>query len=131
MRVFLYRFAGFSGLGIVAFIFDFILLAFLKEVAGMHYLRAAGIAFIIATSFHYLAARRIVFKKSSRSYLAGYPYFIAVAIVNLGITLGLMKFAVETIGLYYLLARPLVSSIVGTLNFIINTKLTFRASFFN
>ena len=131
MRALLYRFAGFSGLGIVAFMLDFALLALFKEVIGMHYLRAAGIAFIIATSFHYLLARRTVFRKSSRSYLAGYPYFIAVAIVNLGITLGLMKFAVEGIGLYYLLARPLVSSIVGTLNFIINTKLTFKSSFLN
>ena len=49
MRALLYRFAGFSGLGIVAFMLDFALLALFKEVIGMHYLRAAGIAFIIAT----------------------------------------------------------------------------------
>ena len=129
MKSAIIKFAGFSGIGVFAFLIDFALLAFLTEVAGINYLRAAGFAFVFATSLHYLAARRIVFRTSSRSYLAGYPYFIAIALINLGLTLALMKIAVEDLNLYYLLARPLVSCVVGIINFVVNTNLTFKSYF--
>lgn len=123
------KFFGFSGLGALAFGFDLLLLALLVEYARLPYLPAVACAFILATSFHYLAARRFVFRHSSRSYTRGYPYFIAFALINLALTVGLMYVFVTFFDVYYLLARPLVAALVGIWNFLINTRITFKGTF--
>lgn len=120
------RFVTFSGLGVGAFLVDLALLAFLTEMLDIFYLVSAALAFIIATSFHYGAARYYAFPETKRSLQGGYIWFISIACVNLIVTLVFLNFLVEKIGMYYLVARTLVSMFVGTLNFIANSVLNFN-----
>lgn len=119
------QFAEFSGIGVIAFILDLVLLAFLTEIVGLFYLVSAFISFICATSLHYTASRFLVFKKTSRSFRRGYMYFITIAAFNLFLILALLRLFVEQFGIHYMFARVMVGSIVGTWNFLINKKLTF------
>jgi len=129
-KKFAFRFVAFNGIGIFAFLIDILLLAILTEYFKIYYLASAAFAFISATTFHYLVARRFAFKGTSRPLAQGYAYFIGIAIINLTLTLLLLRFGVENLGMHYLIARPLVSVFIGLWNFVINTKLTFRAFFF-
>lgn len=131
MKLFITRFIRFSGLGVLAFILDFLLLAFLVEGIKMYYLHAAAIAFVLATTVHYTFVRKTVFRHAPRSYTQGYPYFISIGIINLGLTIALMGYAVGTVGINYLIARPAISIFIGTWNFIINAKLTFNSRLFS
>lgn len=120
------RFVTFSGLGVLAFCIDLALLAFLTEIIGLYYLVSAAIAFLLATSAHYITARRFAFRETTRSFHEGYAWFIAIATVNLIVTLVCLNLLVEQLGIYYLIARTLVSMVVGTLNFITNSVLNFK-----
>jgi len=131
LKKFAFRFIAFNGIGICAFIIDIVLLTLLTEYFKVYYLTSAALAFIIATTFHYLVVRRIAFKSTSRPLAQGYAYFIIIAIINLILTILILKFSVEIIGLHYLIARPLVSVFIGLWNFIISTKLTFKTPLYH
>lgn len=118
--------AGFTVLGVLAFALDLSILVLLTEIAHMHYLYALTISFLSATSLHYLLARRLVFPRTTRSLSHGYLFFMTSAAFNLGLTLALMKIAVDHYDIYYVFARPTVSVIVGVWNFVVNTKFTFK-----
>ena len=120
------RFVTFSGLGVLAFALDIALLAFLTEVLGLFYMVSATLAFLFATSLHYSAARTFAFPETKRSFREGYLFFITIACINLIVTLVLFNLLVEKLGIYYLLARVLVSAAVGVSNFATNSVLNFN-----
>ncbi len=124
-RKYFRQFAEFSGIGILAFLIDLALLAFLTEVIGLFYLISAFISFICATSMHYTTSRFLVFKTTSRSFKKGYAYFIAIAVFNLFLILVLLRLFVENAGVHYMVARVMVGALVGVWDFLINKKVTF------
>lgn len=63
------QFAGFSGIGMAAFVLDLAILALLTEIVGVSYLASAVFSFICATSMHYSASRLLVFRHTSLSHL--------------------------------------------------------------
>ncbi|MEK6858989.1 MAG: GtrA family protein [Nanoarchaeota archaeon] len=119
------QFAGFSGIGIIAFLMDLALLAFLTEIIGLFYLVSAFISFICAASIHYTISRFFVFTTTSRSFKRGYAYFIAIAVFNLFLLLVLLRLFVENAGVHYIVARVMVGALVSVWGFLINKKLTF------
>lgn len=120
------RFITFSGLGVLAFVVDIALLALLTELFDVFYMLSATLAFICATSGHYIAARHYAFPETKRPFRQGYAFFIAIASINLIVTLVLLNLLVEKLGFYYLLARVLVSAAVGIFNFATNSVLNFN-----
>ena len=111
--------ASFSGL-------DFVILLLLVDFANIFYLEAAGVSFVIATTLHYFVARRWGFKGTSRAQGEGYLFFLAFGAISLGLTLVLMALIVEDFGWYYLLAKIVVATIIGIINFFAHYYLTFR-----
>lgn len=93
--------------------FDFVALRVLKEYAQLHYLWAAGIAFVLSTIISYILSMRFVFKgKEGRDRKEEFTVFAVLNCVGLGLTELLMWVFVDKLGLYYMFAKVFVSAAV-------------------
>ena len=115
-----------TAVSFVAFGFDLLLLWLLVEYGGMQYLWAAALAFVAANTLHYGLGRAWVFAGTERGITAGYVYFLINACVGLTITLSLLAFFVEVVGIHYIVARTLASVFAGLAVFLLNAVLNFR-----
>lgn len=111
---------------IAGFALDMALLVFLVEVAGVAYLPAAALAFVLAMSAQYVVARVWVFKHSDRGLGAGYFYFLLNTAVGLVVTLALFWLLLELAGFHYLLARVAASIVAGLVVFFLNAVFNFK-----
>jgi putative flippase GtrA len=93
---------------------------------GVNYIIATGLAFLIAVTLNYLLSRKFVFNKTETLYLKGYIQFILVASIGVTLTIAGMYALVTLIGVYYLLARCLISSLVGIGNYLFNLYCNFK-----
>ena len=108
------------------FVFDLALLWALVELGGMDKLLAAALAFIAATSLHYLFGRTWIFRGTERGVASGYVYFLINAGIGLVITIALFAAFIRWTSINYLVARALVSVIAGLTVFLLNAILNFR-----
>ena len=108
------------------FAFDLALLWALVEFAGMDKLVAAALAFIAATSLHYVFGRTWIFRGTERGVASGYVYFLINAVIGLVITIALFAAFIRWTSINYLVARTLVSVIAGLTVFLLNAILNFR-----
>src|SRR3989344_5760466 len=111
--------SSFSGL-------DFVMLIIFVDFFKIFYLNAAGISFVIATTLHYFVARRWGFKGTDRAHGEGYITFIVLGVISLGLTIFFMELLVNDLDWHYLLAKLLVVTILGVINFFSHYYLTFR-----
>jgi dolichol-phosphate mannosyltransferase len=112
-----YEFIGYIGVGGMAFIADFGLLAILT-LAGLHYLPAALAAFLLGTWINYQLAVRWVFSyRAIDARGAEFGLFLLVGVVTLGVSLGLMALLVENLGMHVLLAKCVVTAFTLVSNF--------------
>lgn len=102
----------------IALAVDFGSLIFLHEVFGMHYLIAATIGFLLGLSVNFLLSIIWVFPlhrpedRRREMFL-----FAGIGVIGLIATDILMLLFVETVGLYYVLAKALTTIIVFFWNF--------------
>ncbi len=122
----LLRFARYGLVGGSTFLLDLLILYFLVEKLYSNYLLATGLAFFFSVSLNYAISRKIIFKSSSRNAISGYFYFLVFAAGGIAGTLAGMAILVGFFGLNYLLARGLVSAIIGMLNYILNLYFNFK-----
>lgn len=120
------RFAKYSAVGGATFGLDLALLFALIEFAGMDYVLAAGIGFLVGVSLNYFLARQFVFRGTARGLRAGYLYFLAIAGMGLVLVTGSMFVAVGMLGLPYLLARVGIAGLVGIWNYLANLYFNFQ-----
>ncbi|HKX93045.1 MAG TPA: GtrA family protein [Sphingomicrobium sp.] len=109
-----------------AFLFDLALLWALVEHGGMDKVLAAALAFIAATSLHYVFGRTWIFRGSDRGVASGYALFLVNAVVGLAITIVLFAAMIRWTPINYLVARVLVSVVAGLAVFLLNAVLNFR-----
>ncbi len=124
--VYITRLLRYSAIGTVAVILDLLLLFVFVEFLHIFYLVAAAMAFIIAHSSNYYVQREWGFKETEQGIKRSYVYFISFGIMGIFLTIGLLAFMVEYLGLNYLFARWLVSLIVGGFMFFLHYRITFR-----
>ncbi len=116
----------FSLTAIVGLVLDLLILLGLVEIAGMHYIFAATLAFAIAAIAEYTLDRKWSFKDSNAEIKKGFISFIIIAIFTIIlISLGLWVL-VELFHMYYLTSRIVIMPIIGTINFILNYAITFE-----
>ncbi|AMB93729.1 GtrA family protein [Aerococcus sanguinicola] len=110
----------FGLIGVLATVIDFALLTALTEWGYVHYLLSAGIAFVVATIFNYLASMRYVFvsRFSKEERLQELLLFVSLSVVGLILNQFFMWAFVEKLGIYYLLAKVLATFLVMAWNFI-------------
>lgn len=112
---------------LISFALDFGMLAFLTEVAGLHYLLSAGISFLLGTSLSWVLSVLWVFDVRTRSSkLLEYGLFVLVGVVGLGLNEALLWLFTDRWGVYYLLSKIIAASIVFFWNFGMRKTLLFR-----
>lgn len=111
------EFVRYIGVGGVAFIADFTLLAILT-LAGVHYLPAALVAFLLGTWVNYQMAVRWVFTyRAIDTRGTEFGLFLLVGVVTLGVSLGLMTLLVEGLAMHVLLAKCVATAFTLVANF--------------
>lgn len=122
------RFLTYSVVGATTFAFDLALLFVLTDLFGVHYLSAAGGAFLIAVSCNYLISRRYVFKKTKTHLGRGYLNFFCIAGVGLLIVTGGMYILTTQLGVNYYIARIGIAGLTGFWNYLLNLYLNFKVA---
>lgn len=104
--------------GGAAFAADFLALWALVSLAGLHYLPATALAFVLGVWANYQLSIRWVFVYRSLS-LSGIEFviFLTVGVVGLGVSLGTMSVLAGWLGMHYLLAKALATMLTLLVNF--------------
>jgi putative flippase GtrA len=111
----------------VGFSVDFGILLLLVEAAGMHYIAAATIGFVVGTTITYLLSIFWIFpRRNMKRKSAEYMLFIAVGVVGVLLNDGLLWMFTELLSIYYLISRILSGSLVFFWNFFARKRLLFR-----
>ena len=120
------RFLRFTAISSITFAVDLFLLFAFTDWLGIHYLVSVVLAFLIAITINYVFVRPLVFPESTRPVGTGYVYFVVIITVGASLSVALMAFMVEVLGLHYLLARILIACFVGFWNYLMNAYVNFR-----
>lgn len=120
-----YIIAKYATVGATSAVVDFGALFILTDLANIHYLASATIAFILAALVNYTLNRIWTFKSSGKR-RKQLPVFFIIAILGLIINNNIMYFSVEHMDLHYLWAKVFAAAIVTFWNFFGNKYLTFR-----
>jgi len=120
------RFFRYSLVGGSTFLLDLALLFLLIDCLQIDYLRAAGVAFLVAVSINYVVSRTFVFPGTTRTLKQGYFNFIGIALLGLGLVVGGMFVVVEKLGVSYLVARILIAAVTGFWNYLMNLFVNFK-----
>jgi putative flippase GtrA len=124
------RLIRFTVSGLTCFTFDMLMLRWLTETMGVHYLVSAALAFLVAVSCHYLINRRWAFKGTERALVHGYAYFVTFAVINMSLMVASLSLLVEVFHVPYLSGRIGIAGALGIINFIANSTITFKVSLF-
>lgn len=111
------EFVRYIGVGGVAFVADFTVLAILT-FAGMHYLSAALLAFLLGSWVNYrLSVRWVFVYRAIDTRGTEFGLFLMVGVITLGISLGLMALLVDGLAMHVLLAKCVVTAFTLVANF--------------
>ncbi|HEV7121605.1 MAG TPA: GtrA family protein [Candidatus Paceibacterota bacterium] len=116
----------YAAVGVSTLLFDLGILYVAVSVLEIPYYVATPSTFLIAVSGNYVLSRHFVFKDSIRSWHGGYAYFSVAAILGAFVTTTLVVAMVSSFGLYYLMARVLVSGLIGLGNYVFNLYFNFK-----
>ena len=108
------------------FVIGLVLLWVLVEFGDMDEVIAAGIGFLTANSIHYALGRGWIFRGTDRAIASGYALFLVNGGVGLAMTMGLYAAVLQLTAIDYLVARVLVSVVVGLTVFVLNAVWNFR-----
>ena len=124
IQLFRYGFVG--GL---AFLVDYGTMVLLTEFAGMHYLLAATISFILGLITNYLLSITWVFnqhKLNNRWF--EFLLFAFIGVVGLGLNDAIMFLCTERCGIHYTFSKIIATAIVFFWNFLARKLILFKQS---
>lgn len=109
----------FGIVGGLAFVVDYSILVFSKEVLDFHVLIATSLGFIISVIFNYWASITFVFEaKQNRNKTTEFIIFVVLSAIGLILTEISMWFGVELLNLNYSIVKIVVAVIVMIFNFL-------------
>jgi dolichol-phosphate mannosyltransferase len=112
-----FEFVRYIGVGGVAFIADFALLAVLVW-AGLHYLFAALLAFLLGTWVNYrLSVRWVFVYRAIETRTTEFGLFLLVGVMTIALSLALMALFVERLEMHVLLAKCVATAFTLIFNF--------------
>lgn len=124
IQLFRYGFVG--GL---AFLVDYGTLVLLTEFAGMHYLLAATISFILGLITNYLLSITWVFNQHKlNNRWVEFLLFAFIGVVGLGLNDAIMFLCTERCGIHYMLSKIIATAIVFFWNFLARKLILFKQS---
>lgn len=122
------RFLRYTTVGVSTLLLDLSLLWMLVNWLSINYLVATGASFFISVTINYAISRLWVFKGTERELARGYMYSIQIALVGALTTVAGMWTIVTVTGWHFLVARILVSGVVGLWNYLMNLFLNFQVA---
>ena len=122
------RFMRYTVAGLSTFFFDLFLLFVFIDYFHINYLVATSTAYLIAVTINYYLCRTHVFHGTERRVHTGYVYFVVIALMGMGIvTFGMFIF-LEFLHMHYILARLIISAMVGIWNYPMNLFVNFKVA---
>lgn len=117
----------FGIVGVIATIIDWTIFYLLFNLFNVNYLVAKTIAFAISTVFNYLLSMKYVFqsKFGAEERHKEFQLFVLSSLIGLSLTLILLWFTVEIIGIHANYANIMVAVVVMCINFVLR-KLLFE-----
>jgi len=116
-----YALAAFGG-----FAADYAALVLLKEWAGLHYLLAVPLAFLVGIAVNYLIGIWLVFLRGKLSLGKELLLFLTISLIALAITEGSMFLLTDLLLLDYRLSRVLSGVVTYLFNFFSRRVLLYR-----
>ena len=116
------RFAAIGGL---ATVLQYVLLAAMVELAGMHPVLASALSFAISALVNYKLNHGFTFGGTARHEVA-LPRFLLVAGVGLALNSAIMALAYTGFGVHYLLAQVIATGVVFAWTFTGNRLWSFQ-----
>lgn len=122
----LVKLARFSGVGFTCFGLGLAILAGLHELAGVNYLLAYIVSFIVTNITGYLLNARFTFRPESVDHLGAIRYMTVNAVLLVANT-GALKLLVDFAHMWYLLAAILLAAVNMPVSFLGQWLFTYRA----
>ena len=116
----------FAAIGAASALLGWILLYLLVRVAGLHYLAAFVLSFLVMNALAYLSAGRYAFRGKGMRDRAGLFRYYAISLASLGCNGLALAFLVERVGLNYLVAAAVLALANAPVNFLLHRRLTYR-----
>lgn len=107
--------------------FDALLYWLFTRKLGFYYLLAAALSFLIVVTWSFFINRFWTFRYRSKNFTATYLKFVSANAISITLNLTILFLLVDFIQIYDLLAKVLVSTLVGLFNFSLNKLWTFRS----
>lgn len=105
--------------GGLAFIVDYVILIFSKEILKLPILVSSGLAFSLSVVFNYILSVKWVFDVNEKnSKKKNFVIFIVLSIIGLFITEIIMEAGCNYFKVYYLIVKIIATAIVMIFNFI-------------
>lgn len=117
-----YGLAAFGG-----FAADYAALLALKEWAGLHYLAAVPIAFLLGIAVNYLIGIWVVFRRGNLPLMKELALFITVSLLALAITEGSMFTLTDLLRIDYRISRLITGAVTYLFNFFARRFVIYRA----
>ena len=109
----------FGIVGFLCFFIEYGILVFLTEVAGVNYLISNACGFSVSVLVNYILSIIFVFDADKgRNKFKEFIVFLLFSIGGLGINQFVMWFAVELLGIHYMISKIGATAIVMVYNFI-------------
>jgi len=119
MRKLFKQIIRFGIVGFLCFFIEYGILVFLTEVAGVNYLISNACGFSVSVLVNYILSIIFVFDANKdTNKFKEFVVFMLFSIGGLGINQGVMWFAVEILGIHYMISKIGATAIVMVYNFI-------------
>ena len=120
------RFIKYSLVGLVSFSFSLASLFVLTNYLKIYYLTSTAISLVFGICLNYAINFVWVFGDSKVKSVKRHTYFLLFGAIAMVLTLLFMKFFVDIVNIYYLIARTMAGVLVGVLSFFMNSFFTFK-----
>jgi putative flippase GtrA len=121
-----FQLVRFSIVGGSGYVINLAVYSLLVQVADLHYIGAAIIAFCVAVTNNFLLNRHWTFRATDGSAAFQAPRFLTVSVIALGFNLVVLELLVGVAGVHKILAQAVAVLAATPLNFVGNKLWSFR-----
>lgn len=113
------QFSKFSVVGTLSFCLDYGLMVVLTEVVGWDYFFSCATSYTASVIFNYILSMKFVFQsREDFSKIMEMLIFFLLSFIGLGLNQMIMWILVESLHIFYAIAKVLASLLVTTYNFV-------------
>jgi putative flippase GtrA len=121
-----FQLVRFSIVGGTGYVINLAVYSTLVEVAELHYIVAAVLAFCVAVTNNFLLNRHWTFRAANGSAAFQAPRFLTVSVIALGFNLLVLELLVGAVGIHKIPAQAAAVLAATPLNFVGNKLWSFR-----